>query len=406
MRKRCRPPNSSSIRSNKPESFVFDPPLPNLWSNYEIAPQQLVGTLDGISAQKLYDKLLLSFDVAHSEKVKSRKYGMKKNSINVPILSLGGMVGMRKSIRKNTRLLFVSIDFNVLVCCKCCKFKCHMKSQTFFLCNAVIVPMLFFFVAWINYLHFQYLKVSILHTIFASIFFPFCWLVFSGWMMLNGHQRHLDTLLNYAYKVGINHIETARGYKDSEAQLSTVLQRQLEKNHIWIVQTKVKPYKECGSFYKTSLSCMKTLGKERIDFLTIHGVNEPKDVETCIKYTIGELKEMKQNNYVQMVGFSGHGQTEEVLIKMIKLKVFDFINLHYGFFSSYTNIDNQSAVLSASHAGMGVYCISPSNKGGELHNPSKVLIDLCQPLHPLEFGLLYLMVSWTFLNLEIFEVFI
>ena len=35
--------------------------------------------------------------------------------------------------------------------------------------------------------------------------------------------------------------------------------------------------------------------------------------------------------------------------------------------------------------------ISPSNQGGELHKPSDKLIELCAPLHPLEFGLVYLL---------------
>ena len=35
--------------------------------------------------------------------------------------------------------------------------------------------------------------------------------------------------------------------------------------------------------------------------------------------------------------------------------------------------------------------ISPSNQGGELHKPSGKLIELCAPLHPLEFGLVYLL---------------
>jgi|EP01046_Picozoa_sp_COSAG06_P053501 predicted aldo/keto reductase-like oxidoreductase len=30
-------------------------------------------------------------------------------------------------------------------------------------------------------------------------------------------------------------------------------------------------------------------------------------------------------------------------------------------------------------------------QGGELHKPPQELIDACAPLHPLEFGLLYLL---------------
>ena len=67
------------------------------------------------------------------------------------------------------------------------------------------------------------------------------------------------------------------------------------------------------------------------------------------------------------------------------------VNLHYGFFSSYTNIDNQPAVLLAAEKGMGIYAISPAKQGGDLFKPSQELIDACAPLHPLEFGTLYLL---------------
>ena len=40
---------------------------------------------------------------------------------------------------------------------------------------------------------------------------------------------------------------------------------------------------------------------------------------------------------------------------------------------------------------MGVYTISPSNQAGNLHEPPARLCELCAPLHPLEFNLLFLM---------------
>jgi predicted aldo/keto reductase-like oxidoreductase len=64
--------------------------------------------------------------------------------------------------------------------------------------------------------------------------------VISAWMIGCEHQSHLDRLLDYSYAVGIDHIETARHYLESEAQLKPVLQRQRKKNQNWDVQTKGK----------------------------------------------------------------------------------------------------------------------------------------------------------------------
>ena len=38
---------------------------------------------------------------------------------------------------------------------------------------------------------------------------------------------------------------------------------------------------------------------------------------------------------------------------------------------------------------MGVFIISPSDKGGMLYKPPARLVDLCQPLHPLVFNVLF-----------------
>lgn len=38
---------------------------------------------------------------------------------------------------------------------------------------------------------------------------------------------------------------------------------------------------------------------------------------------------------------------------------------------------------------MGVFIISPTDKGGHLHTPSIKLLELCRPLHPIEFNDLF-----------------
>jgi predicted aldo/keto reductase-like oxidoreductase len=360
--------------------FVFDPPLPHLWSTYNIQPSQLKSTLQGKQANELYDKI---FSTCQPCVVPHHPYGNSATK-TVPLLSLGGMVGLRKTLRKNTLLRF-----------RVGPIMCRWLAKNFFICNGVVVPLLLLFsLVWFHrFCSRDSFPVSLVVAFGAS----FLWWLTTGWMLLSAHQLHLDQLVNFAHGAGMTHIETAQQYNDSEAQLNPVLSRQRQKgNRSWMIQTKIKPNDTKHSFYHTSIACMKTLGVQRLDCLTIHGINKRKHVDMCLHHTISELQQLKAEGKVDLIGFSGHGQTK-VLEKMIHLQnkggdhVFDFINLHFGFFSSYTNIDNQSAVLAAKKAGLGVYCISPSNQGGELHKPSAKLIDLCQPLHPLEFGLLYLM---------------
>src|ERR1041384_3961240 len=63
------------------------------------------------------------------------------------------------------------------------------------------------------------------------------------------NQRNLEAPIHRAVELGINHIETARGYGSSEMQLGSVLPS-LPREKI-IVQTKVGPKESTKEFLKT-----------------------------------------------------------------------------------------------------------------------------------------------------------
>src|SRR6516164_309266 len=62
------------------------------------------------------------------------------------------------------------------------------------------------------------------------------------------NQRNLEATIHRAFELGINHIETARGYGSSEMQLGQVLPT-LPRDRI-IVQTKVGPKAKASEFLK------------------------------------------------------------------------------------------------------------------------------------------------------------
>ena len=65
---------------------------------------------------------------------------------------------------------------------------------------------------------------------------------------------------------------------------------------------------------------------------------------------------------------------------VIKTNLFSFINLHYYYFWQ----RNQPAIALAQEKDMGVFIISPADKGGRLYTPPETLQELCQPFSPLE----------------------
>src|SRR5687768_16312239 len=71
------------------------------------------------------------------------------------------------------------------------------------------------------------------------------------------NQENLEATIHRAIQLGINHIETARGYGSSEMQLGQVLPG-LPREKI-IVQTKVAPMERAEDFLRTFETSLKYL---------------------------------------------------------------------------------------------------------------------------------------------------
>ena len=84
-------------------------------------------------------------------------------------------------------------------------------------------------------------------------------------------QRNLEATILRALELGINHIETARGYGSSEMQLGWILPR-LPREKM-IVQTKVAPFATAKEFVKTFETSMRYLKLDHFDLLSLHGIN-------------------------------------------------------------------------------------------------------------------------------------
>jgi uncharacterized protein len=72
-------------------------------------------------------------------------------------------------------------------------------------------------------------------------------------------------------------------------------------------------------------------------------------------------------------------------VRAIQTNQFDYVNLHWY----YINQQNWAAIAAANQHDLGVFIISPSNKGGLLYQPSQRLVELCAPLSPIVFNDLF-----------------
>ena len=197
-------------------------------------------------------------------------------------------------------------------------------------------------------------------------------------------QANLEATIRRAVELGINHIETARGYGSSEMQLGWVLPK-LPRDKI-IVQTKVAPHASAKEFLATFEKSMKYLRLEYVDLLSLHGINNRQLLDWSVRKggCVEAARQLQREGRIRHLGFSTHA-TEDIVLETVETGEFDYVNLHWYF----VNDLNWPAVAAAARRDMGVFIISPNDKGGKLYSPPARLRELCAPLTPMQFNALY-----------------
>ena len=197
-------------------------------------------------------------------------------------------------------------------------------------------------------------------------------------------QRNLEATVLRALELGINHIETARGYGSSEMQLGWILPK-LPREKM-IVQTKIEPFADPKKFLATFEESMRNLKLSHVDLLSLHGVNNAELLEWSLRPggCLDMARQLQREGRCRFVGFSTHA-TNDIILKAIESDRFDYVNIHWYFVGEL----NAAAKDAAARRDMGVFIISPNDKGGMLYAPPQKLVDLCAPLSPMAFNNLW-----------------
>ncbi len=198
------------------------------------------------------------------------------------------------------------------------------------------------------------------------------------------NQANLAATIARSLEVGINHIETARGYGTSELQLAQVLPTFPREK--LIVQTKVSPKANPQEFRDSLEQSLDYLNLDYIDLFGMHGINTNEILDWTVRPggCLDVARDLQRQGKIRHIGFSTHGPTD-VIIRTCETDQFDYVNLHWY----YVNQRNWDAIAAATRHDMGVFIISPSDKGGMLYNPPQRLVELCDPLSPMVFNDLF-----------------
>ncbi|MGI8966747.1 MAG: aldo/keto reductase, partial [Limisphaerales bacterium] len=198
------------------------------------------------------------------------------------------------------------------------------------------------------------------------------------------NQANLEATIHRAIELGINHIETARGYGTSEMQLGQILPT-LPREKI-IVQTKVSPDASVEEFLRKFETSMNYLQLDYVDLLSLHGINNRELLNWSLQKNgcVAAARKLQREGRVRHVGFSTHATTD-IILEAVNSGEFDYMNVHWYF----VNDLNWPSIAAAQKRDMGIFIISPNDKGGKLYEPPQKLIELCAPLSPMQFNDLY-----------------
>ena len=185
-----------------------------------------------------------------------------------------------------------------------------------------------------------------------------------------------------ALELGINHIETAHGYMKSENLYGEVLKELGTPRENFKMMTKGAPMtgEETRALVEEQL---KSLHLDYLDFYGWHGINNEERLKAAVKPggPVEFLHRLREEGLIRHIGFSTHGSLD-IIQEALNTDLFSFVNLHYYYFFQ----RNLAAVRLAGEKDIGVFIISPNEKGGMLWKPSRKVEEACHPLTAIEFN--------------------
>ncbi|MEH2242539.1 aldo/keto reductase [Nostoc sp.] len=220
-----------------------------------------------------------------------------------------------------------------------------------------------------------------------------------------GTMRYLASLENahqtieQALALGINHLETARGYGKSEEFLGRTLKAGLSvpRTRLYIT-TKISATADADTMRRCIDESLERLQLDYLDCLGVHGLNTWQHLEwvQAKNGCMQAVEEAVADGRVRHVGFSTHGSLE-LIQAAINTDFFEFVYLHYYYFFQ----RHAPAIQLAAEKDMGIFIISPADKGGRLYTPPQTLKDLCHPYSPLELNYRFLLADHRITTLSI-----
>ena len=187
-------------------------------------------------------------------------------------------------------------------------------------------------------------------------------------------------ILDVAMENGINTLDTANDYGDSEAIIGRwMAKRKAQQKEVPMVVTKISSFRDDSpdvlrdDILRQTEACLKNLGVDTLDCLMLHNFNEYEKHRDIIRKTMEEIKAQKLCNWTALSAYSFHdyGVIAETGFDatQIPLNVFDWGQIENG------------GIQKIADSGMMIFVRSVFLQGLVFHTPEDLdpRMDFCGP---------------------------
>jgi aryl-alcohol dehydrogenase-like predicted oxidoreductase len=143
-------------------------------------------------------------------------------------------------------------------------------------------------------------------------------------------QKEADATLEVLLEHGVNHIDTAASYGDSELRVAPWLQQHRDRFFL-ATKTGKRDYKEAREEIRRSLD---RLGVDHVDLLQLHNLVDVIEWEFALRDggALDAAVEARDEGLVRFIGVTGHGLTvAEMHLRSLERFPFDSVLLPYSY---------------------------------------------------------------------------
>ena len=131
--------------------------------------------------------------------------------------------------------------------------------------------------------------------------------IFGGTALSRASQEEADRTLEVLFQYGINHIDTAAGYGDSELRIGPWMRRHPDR---FFLATKTGERSAAGARAQLERS-LQRLQVDRVDLIQLHSLTEPDEWQQALGSggALEALIQAREEGLARYVGITGHGVT-------------------------------------------------------------------------------------------------